>query len=149
VVGLQFKHSVFAERFFNITNKYSKTICSSEVIDCFLLDNNAFVIVSENFNHTGRFFGEIDNLLLQAMVTANVYRKVHMYDYQAICLDIITTSGPASMLFTPITHLKSIIGWVWTKIFMFYVHLLYNMWSIDASEYVTYDYDSEYEGLLQ
>jgi len=120
-------------------------VCSSDAIDCYLLDNNAFVIVSEKPENTGKFFGEIDNLLLQAMVTAKVYRKVHMYDYQAICLDIITTSGPASMLFTPIKHIKSIIGWVWTRIIMLYVHLLYNTWFIDGSEY-TYDEYNDYEG---
>ncbi|CAG2161553.1 unnamed protein product [Oppiella nova] len=95
VVGLQIKHSVFVERFINITNKYSKVICSAEEVDCYLLDNNGFVIYSEVFANTGKFFGEVDNSLMEAMVAKNVYRKVHMFDYQAICLKIMTPQSHA------------------------------------------------------
>lgn len=148
VVGLQFKHSIFRERFFNQTTKLNcLTDEPTNPNDCYLLDNNAFVIVSENDNHTGRFFGEIDNLLLQAMVDLNVYRKVHMYDYQAICFDVIIPSGPGITLSTPFNHIRNIITWFWTKILMIHTHLwLQNSWNIFASEY-TYEGDySDMEG---
>ncbi|CAN7946912.1 unnamed protein product, partial [Ixodes hexagonus] len=54
-------------------------------LDCFLLDNNGFVIVSSNRTQVGKFFGEVDNTLFISMVKYNVYKRVRIYDYQAIC----------------------------------------------------------------
>ena len=149
VVGLQFKHSVFVDRFLNITNKYSKAICSSEEVDCYLLDNNAFIIYSESHPQTGRFFGEYDNSLLQAMVTAKVYRRVHLYDYQAICLEVMTPKSLASILMTPLKHFGNIMLWLWSRVLTFYVNIWYNSWfSYSLADYDNEDYGdyaNEYE----
>ncbi|XP_054168613.1 voltage-dependent calcium channel subunit alpha-2/delta-3-like [Oppia nitens] len=141
VVGLQFKHSVFVERFLNITNKYSKSLCSSDEIDCYLLDNNAFIIYSKEFSHTGKFFGEIDNNILEKLVDKSIYRKVHMYDYQAICFKIITPPSPASILLTPFNHLKSLLLWTWSHILSLYINIWYNSWVISSQS--DYDYGSD------
>ncbi|GIY65051.1 hypothetical protein CEXT_424741 [Caerostris extrusa] len=50
VVGVQLKHSAFVERFFNITGtcmSKCKYKCTDKQMDCYLIDNNGFVIVSE------------------------------------------------------------------------------------------------------
>lgn len=33
----------------------------------------------------GRFLGEVDSMLLQALVEKEVYKRIEMYDYQAVC----------------------------------------------------------------
>ncbi|CAB3241021.1 unnamed protein product, partial [Arctia plantaginis] len=62
VVGFQFKHERLSEWFDNITSscEHNKncTTCQSENWDCFLVDNNGWIVVSENVNHTGQFFGK-------------------------------------------------------------------------------------------
>ncbi|GIX90957.1 hypothetical protein CEXT_810561 [Caerostris extrusa] len=61
VVGVQFHHSKFAERFFETTSKCMDKCrykCKDEELDCFLLDNNGFIIVSEKHEHTGKFLGK-------------------------------------------------------------------------------------------
>ncbi|KAG8191045.1 hypothetical protein JTE90_029487 [Oedothorax gibbosus] len=142
VVGVQLRHSAFAERFFNVTGTcmtQCKYKCADKQMDCFLLDNNGFVIVSEVHEHTGRFFGEIDNTLFDTLVEGNIFRKIRMFDYQAICIDIIVPSGPASLLKTPLRHLTNIVYWLWSKLLMLFVQTNVLPWLSDhvaeASDY--------------
>ena len=144
VVGLQFKHSVFIERFLNLTTKYAKELCTSETNDCYLLDNNAFIIHSNDTSNVGRFFGELDGVLLQEMVNNDIYHKVHMYDYQAICLEPNNQPSLASLLLTPLQHFKGILLWSWSKVLALYVNLCYNSWFIEGSNDCDNDYDGDY-----
>ncbi|XP_054706836.1 voltage-dependent calcium channel subunit alpha-2/delta-3-like [Uloborus diversus] len=103
VVGLQFQHSTFSDRFFDTTSKCLKNCkhkCRDEELDCFLLDNNGFIIVSEKHDQTGKFFGEIDYTLFDSMIEIGIYKRVHVFDYQAVCLDIDPSYGFAPFLLT-------------------------------------------------
>ena len=42
--------------------------CASEDLECYVVDNNGFVIISENRADTGKFFGEIDGTILESLV---------------------------------------------------------------------------------
>uniref|UniRef100_A0A6B0VET1 Putative voltage-dependent calcium channel subunit alpha-2/delta-4-like isoform x3 n=1 Tax=Ixodes ricinus TaxID=34613 RepID=A0A6B0VET1_IXORI len=154
VVGLQIKHSVFEEKFLNISSKCENQkpclyTCGNEALDCFLLDNNGFVIVSSNRTQVGKFFGEVDNTLFISMVKYNVYKRVRIYDYQAICKDKIVPSGPANFRTSPFHTLWRALGWVWKKLVMLVIHFeVYNMfrleWIIASSDYSDYgDYPAE------
>ncbi|XP_076670724.1 voltage-dependent calcium channel subunit stolid isoform X2 [Andrena cerasifolii] len=89
VVGLQFQHSSLASHFVNITSTCSGTSCkkncASEELDCYILDNNGFIIISERHEHTGKFFGEIDGTIMDSLVQDRIYRKVTVTDYQGTC----------------------------------------------------------------
>ncbi|XP_017878460.1 voltage-dependent calcium channel subunit alpha-2/delta-4 isoform X2 [Ceratina calcarata] len=89
VVGLQFQHSTLASRFVNITSTCSgtscKKSCASEALDCYILDNNGFVIISERHEHTGKFFGEIDGTIMDSLVQDKIYRNVTVINYQGTC----------------------------------------------------------------
>nr|XP_034193445.1 voltage-dependent calcium channel subunit alpha-2/delta-3 isoform X3 [Osmia lignaria] len=89
VVGLQFQHSSLASHFVNITSTCSgtncKKNCASEELDCYILDNNGFIIISERHEHTGKFFGEIDGTIMDSLVQDRIYRKVTVTDYQGRC----------------------------------------------------------------
>ncbi|KZC05430.1 Voltage-dependent calcium channel subunit alpha-2/delta-4 [Dufourea novaeangliae] len=89
VVGLQFQHSSLASHFVNITSTCSgtncKKNCASEELDCYILDNNGFIIISERHEHTGKFFGEIDGTIMDSLVQDRIYRKVTVTDYQGKC----------------------------------------------------------------
>lgn len=54
-------------------------------LDCYVLDNNGFIIISENPEHTGRFFGQIDGTIMDSLVQDRIYKKVAVYDYQGAC----------------------------------------------------------------
>ncbi|XP_067207894.1 voltage-dependent calcium channel subunit alpha-2/delta-3 isoform X3 [Linepithema humile] len=90
VVGLQFQHSSLATHFVNITSTCTgmagcKKNCASEELDCYILDNNGFIIISERHEHTGKFFGEIDGTIMDSLVQDRIYRKVTVIDYQGTC----------------------------------------------------------------
>lgn len=59
--------------------------CANEELDCYILDNNGFIIISENNDHTGRFFGQIDGTIMDSLVQDRIYKKVPVYDYQGAC----------------------------------------------------------------
>ena len=61
--------------------------CKNESIDCYVIDNNGFVIISENPLNTGKFFGEVEGTILKALVKHEVFKKIKIFDYQAICLE--------------------------------------------------------------
>ncbi|GFG33999.1 hypothetical protein Cfor_04865 [Coptotermes formosanus] len=89
VVGLQIQHSSLASHFLNITSTCTgcKKTCASEELDCYVLDNNGFIILSESSDHTGKFFGQIDGTIMDSLVQDRIYKKVAVYDYQGACLD--------------------------------------------------------------
>lgn len=90
VVGLQFHHSSLASHFVNITSTCTgmsgcKKTCASEELDCYILDNNGFIIISEKHEHTGKFFGEIDGTIMDSLVQDKIFRKITIVDYQGAC----------------------------------------------------------------
>ena len=56
--------------------------CSDNNIECYVLDNNGFVVISEDKLNTGKFFGEIDGTVLNSLVKNQVFKKIKVYDYQ-------------------------------------------------------------------
>ncbi|XP_042896013.1 voltage-dependent calcium channel subunit alpha-2/delta-3 isoform X4 [Parasteatoda tepidariorum] len=156
VVGVQLKHAAFVERFFNVTGTVGNTCmtackykCADKQMDCFLLDNNGFVVVSEVHEHTGKFFGEIDNVLFDSMIHGKIFRRVKMYDYQAMCVDIIVPSGPASFLKTPFYQIGNILYWIWSKLLLIFVQTNVLPWFTDngikMAQASDYYYDDTYE----
>ncbi|GIY50743.1 hypothetical protein CEXT_361001 [Caerostris extrusa] len=113
VVGVQFHHSKFVERFFETTPKCMDKCrykYKDEELDCFLLDNNGFIIVSEKHEHTGKFFGEIDYTLFDSMIETGIYRKVHAFDYQAVCLELDPTYGFSPYLLTHLHQMRNLLN---------------------------------------
>ncbi|XP_063239257.1 voltage-dependent calcium channel subunit alpha-2/delta-3 isoform X2 [Bacillus rossius redtenbacheri] len=116
VVGFQFQHAALRTLFKNIThscgvgNGCSKT-CSSDDLDCFVLDNNGFVVVSEEPRHTGQFFGEVHSHVMEKLVEERVYQRTHVFDYQAVCFRGTDEDNAASLLMTPLRHLRWLAEW--------------------------------------
>jgi len=52
-----------------------------------VLDNNGFIILSENNDHTGKFFGQVDGTIMDSLVQDRIYKKVPVPDYQGACYD--------------------------------------------------------------
>lgn len=92
VVGLQYQHDSLARYFINITSActgggHCRKTCASDELDCYLLDNNGFVIISESTEQTGKFFGQIDGTIMDSLVQDRIYRRVTLMNYQGLCSD--------------------------------------------------------------
>lgn len=69
-------------------------------MDCFILDNHGFIIVSQNIEHTGRFFGEVRGGIMRRLIAENIYEEVNVTDYQAVCEKNKNENSPANYLRT-------------------------------------------------
>lgn len=65
-----------------------------------MIDNNGFVIIAENKADTGKFFGEVDGTILESLVQSGVYKRIKIYDYQAICLETEGDGSSSSIIMT-------------------------------------------------
>lgn len=98
-VGYQFSHSKFREIFFNI----SKCDESKSDIECFVLDNDAYIIASKELEHTGKFFGEIRGSIMKSLVLDGIYDKIEIFDYQAMCFDRIDPEKSIGNIFKTVS----------------------------------------------
>lgn len=114
VVGFQFQHSALFTLFKNITGTCAdctKT-CTSEEIDCYLLDNNGYVVISPRHSETGKFFGEVNGAIMHRLIEEKVYKEVVIFDYQAVCFEFTGDNNSSSHLFSPLTHILRLAKWL-------------------------------------
>ncbi|KAL7039794.1 hypothetical protein ACKWTF_000119 [Chironomus riparius] len=119
VVGLQYTHESLAKHFINITSactgsSHCRKTCASDELDCYLLDNNGFVLLSERTEHTGKFFGQIDGTIMDSLVQDRIFRRVGLMDYQGICSDRDNPYNAAGERINPIQPVQWIFKYVFT-----------------------------------
>jgi len=142
VVGVHINYEQFAENFMKVTtssggqgyktNTGEMLSCKNESIECYVLDNNGFVIISEDPLNTGKFFGEIDGTILKSLEKNQVFKKIRIFDYQAICLESADDGSPASMILTPFKMLTWLFNWVLGNMAMTIIRLeLHHLWNPD------------------
>ncbi|RZF42727.1 hypothetical protein LSTR_LSTR017302, partial [Laodelphax striatellus] len=64
-----------------------KKTCASADLDCYVLDNNGFIILSEKAEQTGMFFGQADGTIMDSLVQDGIYKKISIMDHQGACVD--------------------------------------------------------------
>lgn len=85
-----------------------KTCFTSEDLECWVLDNNGFIILSTEelpetpHSFTGRFFGDVRPSLMEHLVIDKIYEKIKITDYQGVCLESKTKKekSPGNILQT-------------------------------------------------
>uniref|UniRef100_A0A8C4HE70 VWFA domain-containing protein n=1 Tax=Dicentrarchus labrax TaxID=13489 RepID=A0A8C4HE70_DICLA len=89
-IGLQLSLDWLEKRFWAIAKQCSTVegvcplSCESD-LNCFLVDNNGFILLSKERNEVGRFFGEVDGSVMASLIKMGMYKKVSLFDYQAMC----------------------------------------------------------------
>jgi len=171
VVGVHIDYDKFEKNFMKVTtgaeghgyktNSGEFLSCKNESIECYVLDNNGFVMISEDPLNTGKFFGEIDGTILKSLEKNHVFKKIKIYDYQAICLENADDGSPAGIILTPFKMMAWLFNWLIGNIAMtiirMEIHHLWNpdwTWALPAPQdrdYVqddygsyAYDYNEEY-----
>lgn len=65
-------------------------------VECFVLDNNGYVIVAQVEDYSGKFFGEVRGHMMKRLVEEEIFQKVSITDYQAVCFDEKKKQSPAN-----------------------------------------------------
>lgn len=67
------------------TGRRCNITCESDYLNCFILDNNAYIVLSDEIEYTGRFIGDIRADIMYHLIEDGVFEDTRMFDYQAIC----------------------------------------------------------------
>ncbi|KAM3967735.1 LOW QUALITY PROTEIN: voltage-dependent calcium channel subunit stolid [Aphomia sociella] len=113
VVGLHFQLDSLAKHFLNVTSTCTagsvcKKTCAGDELDCYILDDNGFIILSEDVSQTGRFFGQVDGTIMDSLVQDRIYKKITVHDHQGRCPD---SRNPFSGGVNKLTPMKP-LSWI-------------------------------------
>uniref|UniRef100_A0A3P8ZQC9 VWFA domain-containing protein n=1 Tax=Esox lucius TaxID=8010 RepID=A0A3P8ZQC9_ESOLU len=115
-VGIQMKLDFFQRKFWTASRQIMFSMLSScglycQDIQCYLIDNNAFILVTEDYSQTGLFFGEVEGAVMNKLLLMGSFKRINLYDYQALCKEYAGSSDSArslSHVSTILTHLSHI-----------------------------------------
>ncbi|XP_073994838.1 voltage-dependent calcium channel subunit alpha-2/delta-3-like isoform X3 [Rhodnius prolixus] len=119
VVGFQIDHAAFYRRFSEITSKHNCPTCpscASDELDCYVIDGHGYIVLSEVRNDTGKFFGEVEGAIMEAMVSKNIFRQVLMFDYQGVCPEDVKGPNSVSRLANPFLAVLHMAHWIFKAI---------------------------------
>ncbi|XP_035710380.1 voltage-dependent calcium channel subunit alpha-2/delta-3 isoform X2 [Folsomia candida] len=113
VAGVQFEHEKMAKRFFDIASRCDGRGCLKcrDELDCYVIDDNGYIVVAARHEFTGRFFGEVHGEILEQLVNHDIYKRVHVVDYQAICFHLFSKSGFGMILQNPFRYFQWMVKW--------------------------------------
>ncbi|KAB1254416.1 Voltage-dependent calcium channel subunit alpha-2/delta-4 [Camelus dromedarius] len=86
--------------------------CGGADLDCFVVDNNGFILISERPQEMGRFLGEVDGALVTQLLGMGVFSQVTMYDYQAMCRPASHHHSASQPLVSPLSALLTAARWL-------------------------------------
>ncbi|CAI5636014.1 unnamed protein product [Oreochromis niloticus] len=129
-IGVQMTLEVIESRFWGIAAQPNDTDCSnvegicplrcdSLDIECYVIDNNGFVLISEQRNDAGRFFGEIDGSVMSTLIRMGMFKRVSLFDYQAMCKMNSHSVSSARPLLSPFYGLASALKWFLSNFLLF------------------------------
>ncbi|XP_032665097.1 voltage-dependent calcium channel subunit alpha-2/delta-3 isoform X2 [Odontomachus brunneus] len=120
VVGFQMPMTGLYRRFIALTSVTTNPLmnCSHNWIDCYLLDQNGYVVISEAHNDTGQFMGTQEGAVMKSMVGQGLYNSVEIYDYQAWCQEI-RVGNSASSLMVPLRYIWELLIWLMLRLAWF------------------------------
>ena len=94
------------------------------------MDNNGFLIISEDLSNAGKFFGQIEGGIFKALENEKIFKKIKVTDFQAICFETVVYESPANMILTPFKLLSRVFNSILSKISLALFHLEINLsWS--------------------
>nr|XP_040018759.1 voltage-dependent calcium channel subunit alpha-2/delta-4 isoform X1 [Gasterosteus aculeatus aculeatus]XP_040018760.1 voltage-dependent calcium channel subunit alpha-2/delta-4 isoform X1 [Gasterosteus aculeatus aculeatus] len=142
-IGLQMSLDMLEKMFWAIAKQPSDTDCSaiegvcplsceSSDLNCFLVDNNGFVLLSKERSEVGRFFGEVDGSVMASLIKMGMFKKVSLFDYQAMCKTSHHHASSARRLLSPFYGVAALIRWFFSNLLMFLLDFnLCGLWHSD------------------
>ncbi|XP_062856817.1 voltage-dependent calcium channel subunit alpha-2/delta-4 [Trichomycterus rosablanca] len=148
VIGVQMSLDLLEKKFFATAKQLNDTDCSSVEglcplscestdINCYLVDNNGFVVISKEKGDVGKFFGEVDGSVMAHLLKSGLFKRVTLYDYQAMCKNSHHHSSGARPLLSPFFGLMAAVKWLFSNLMLFLLEfnicgLWHNDYFVDA-----------------
>ncbi|XP_051707491.1 voltage-dependent calcium channel subunit alpha-2/delta-3 isoform X4 [Oryctolagus cuniculus] len=139
-VGIQMKLEFFQRKFWTASRQCASLdgkcsiSCDDETVNCYLIDNNGFILVSEDYMQTGDFFGEIEGAVMNKLLSMGSFKRITLYDYQAMCRANKESSDGARGLLDPYNAFLSAVKWIMTELVLFLVEFnLCSWWHSDLT----------------
>nr|XP_023684323.1 voltage-dependent calcium channel subunit alpha-2/delta-3-like isoform X1 [Paramormyrops kingsleyae] len=134
-VGIQMKLEFFQRKFWTASRQCTALDgkcpinCDNESISCYLIDNNGFILVSEDYSQTGMFFGEVEAAVMNQLLLMGSFKRITLYDYQAICKIFVESSNSPRSLLDPYFAVFATIKWLVTELVIFVLEFnVYSWW---------------------
>ncbi|XP_026219388.1 voltage-dependent calcium channel subunit alpha-2/delta-4 isoform X2 [Anabas testudineus] len=139
-IGVQMTLEVIESRFWAIVAQPNDTDCSnvegvcplrcdSLDVECYVIDNNGFVLISRQRNNAGRFFGEVDGSVMATLIRMGMFKRVSLFDYQAMCKMHSHSVSNARPLLSPFYGLASALKWFLSNFLLFLLEFnIYGFW---------------------
>ncbi|NXK46851.1 CA2D4 protein, partial [Chauna torquata] len=124
-VGVQIKLELLQRKFWMAMQQCSALdgacplSCQDDILSCFLIDNNGFILVSKRPAETGKFLGAVDGSVMTQLLNMGMFRRVTMYDYQAMCKIPHHHHSGARPLLSPIYAFLAAVKWLISDFFIF------------------------------
>ncbi|XP_076468811.1 voltage-dependent calcium channel subunit alpha-2/delta-3-like [Babylonia areolata] len=135
VSALRMRHDSFEDIFVTETadcpgrHKCKVTCRNKDVLNCYLIDNNGYIMASNNNKTTfekGEFFGTKDPTLMKELIRHQFFIQLNVTDYQAMCKSQVSSQeSSATFITTPFRLLFQVFFW-----FLAEVGLFLTEWSI-------------------
>lgn len=164
-IGVQMKLSMLRDIFWRVTQQPNDTDCSDvdgmcpmscedEALNCFLIDNNGFIVVAREPEQTGVFLGEVDGSLMTQLLSMGVFRQVTLYDYQAMCKHPYHHHSGGRTLLNPLIALISAAQWLLSNLVLFVLEFsLCPFWSsentAEAKSFFHHSHKHKKQDMLQ
>nr|XP_034192789.1 voltage-dependent calcium channel subunit alpha-2/delta-3 isoform X1 [Osmia lignaria] len=125
VIGFQMPMTDLYNRFIELTSKEGNSTmnCAHLWIDCYLLDQNGYVVISDAHNDTGQFMGTQEGAVMNSMVGQGLYNPVEIYDYQAWCEEL-RIEDAANVLTDPLMYVWKLLVWFLLRLTWFTTQFL-------------------------
>ncbi|XP_066447058.1 voltage-dependent calcium channel subunit alpha-2/delta-4 isoform X2 [Eleutherodactylus coqui] len=137
-IGVQMKLSMLRDIFWKVAQQCSDVdgtcplSCEDERLNCYLIDNNGFIVLSKDLEQTGVFLGEVDGSLMTQLLHMSIFRQVTLYDYQAMCKHPYHHHSGGRNLLNPLFALISAAQWLLSNLVLFILEFsLCPLWSSD------------------
>lgn len=86
--------------------------CNNNDYACYVIDNNGYILLSNNTNDTGRFFGEIEDSAMRELLKMRIFKDITVYDFQAVCKKPVDDGKSATSFATILVTVKDYLLFV-------------------------------------
>ncbi|XP_072528942.1 voltage-dependent calcium channel subunit alpha-2/delta-4 isoform X2 [Salminus brasiliensis] len=143
-VGVQMSLEMLEKRLWAITTQPNDTDCAgveglcplsctkSTELNCYIIDSNGFILISKDRNEVGRFFGEIDGSVMSQLLRMGMFKRISLYDYQAMCKVNPHSTSSARPLLSPFYNMMAALKWFMYNVLLFLLDFnIFGLWHSD------------------